>query len=292
MSVRQILEQRLRELPLQIQILEEAYEKIADAEKQMERMQDLRSYERRMKEGLEYLLSVSPEDSALIEVIHSPANQLLQENRDRYLSKLAANRKKKGLHVSQEDIQELAEQLRLLPLVHSSNDIDLVRKDGILPASLLWMTPIKSCANAMDIALGLDQYVFLTQGFQLGNFSDKYLHLNPVLLEQADTLISTVDIFKLVLIRTGRSMPCAIETKEWLPVLSEYKKQIFAGKDFWQLKAEYVLTFFHSIEEYHAFAAKHFYENFAEKSSKGEQPFLGEVKVHGKVKSSSITQIS
>ena len=87
------------------------------------------------------------------------------------------------------------------------------------------------------------------------------------------------DPFTFVLIKTGKVAPCAIQTKEWINSIEDYSKNLFQGIDFWQIKAEYVLTFFNSINEYNNFAQKHFYDNVIKKAPKNEHPFLGEIKV-------------
>lgn len=140
----------------------------------------------------------------------------------------------------------------------------------------------------MDIVLGMDRYCFCTHGFSLANYGGESVLVDNALAEREGTIVSTVDIFKLVLMETGKSIPCAVPTKDWVGSLAEYERQLFAGPDFWSLKAEYVLTFFGSLDEYHAFAARHFYENFAEHAPEGELPFLGEVKVLGAIPAENI----
>ncbi|MBI1934722.1 hypothetical protein HYS30_03590 [Candidatus Peregrinibacteria bacterium] len=282
MELLTFLQKRLYELPEQIKILEDTYRKLSNEQRE-EKLKDLRSYEKRLHEGLTFLLNQHSDTLEMIERVRHPSTSLLSENTERYFASLRTVRKKQGIQLSEEQIETMTRALKNTPLTHTTNNVDAVLKDGILPASTLWMMPVKSCANAMDIALGLDQYVFLTHGFGLSNFSDDFLSINNTLIELPTTLVSSVDIFKLVLIETGRQMPCAAPTHEWLPVLDEYQRQIFSGKDFWRLKAEYVLTYFKTLDEYQAFATRHFYENFRENAPDGEQPFLGEVKVLGTI---------
>lgn len=283
MQFKELLQQKLLELPEQIWILQEVYQGMADEHERAKKLRDLVAYEKRMRKGFAFLLSLPEDELRFIESIRLPSTDLLLENRERYLSALRHFRQSSGQVISNEQRKDCIQKLRTIPLLHTSNDVDLVRKDGILPASDLWLTPFKSCANPMDIALGLDHYVFLTHGFGLSNFPGEQVRIDPTIIDLPDTFVSTVDIFKLVLMHTGKTMPCAIETEEWLPVLDAYRKQLFTGQDFWRLKAEYILSFFSNIDEYHQFAAKHFYENFSEHAPGVELPFLGEVKVRGKI---------
>jgi hypothetical protein len=194
------------------------------------------------------------------------------------------------MHISKGEIMELITKLKKIPLIHSTKNWNEIVCCGITPASKLWMTKNKSCANAMDIALELDKYVFFTHGFVLENFSKDFVAINNDLIDSPDTLVSSLDLFTFVLIKTGKVAPCSIQTAEWIGSLEDYSKNIFAGKDFWEIKAEYILTFFKSIDKYNNFAKKHYYKNTIDKAPLNEYPFLGEVKVLGNIEPKHILQ--
>ncbi len=141
----------------------------------------------------------------------------------------------------------------------------------------------------MDIILRLDKCVFLTHGFFLKNFSDFFVSINNELIDKQNTIISSLDLFTFVLIRTKKVAPCAIQTEEWVDSLEDYSKNLFQGSDFWHIKAEYILTFFNSIDEYNGFAQTHFYENFIDKAPDNEYPFYGEIKIFQSIKPQEIS---
>jgi hypothetical protein len=283
MDLLHLIERYLAELPKQLALLDKANAAVTDPQERAKREKDARSYERRMREGFQFLGQLDDATTATLQTVREQPAALLQENAARYSSALDSYRKRYGRALSEEQVSALMTSLQMIPLSHSTRRSAHVRENGIHPASELWMTPHKSTANPMDIILGLDRYCFLTHGFTLKNFGEEVVHVRADLIDAPTTTVSSVDLFKLVLIETGRTAPCAIETKEWLGSVPAYVTQIFSGKDFWRLKAEYVLTFFAEIDSYHAFAARHFYENHAEMAPEGEYPFLGEVKVLGRI---------
>lgn len=279
----------LKEAPMQIEILKNEYSKIFDSQECKNQLNDLKSYEKRMVEGLLFLENLK--DQKIIDLINkivSHPKKLLAGNKKRYLSALRAHQKKVGIHISKGEIKVLVTKLKKIPLIHSTKNYSKIFSNGITPASKLWMTKYKSCANAMDIALGLDNYVFLTHGFVLENFSKDFVAINNNLINSSDTLISGLDLFTFVLIKTKKVAPCSIQTKEWIKALEDYSKNIFSGKNFWEIKAEYILTFFKSIDEYNNFAKKHYYKNTISMAPLNEYPFLGEIKVLGNIRPEQI----
>jgi hypothetical protein len=130
--------------------------------------------------------------------------------------------------------------------------------------------------------------VFLTHGFSLSNFSDFFVTINNELVDKPSTIISSLDLFTFVLIKTKKVSPCSIQTEEWVDSLADYSKNLFQGSDFWHIKVNYILTFFNTIDEYNDFAHKHFYENFITKAPDNEFPFLGEIKVFQTIKPQQI----
>lgn len=289
MTYKNTIKKYLKELPKQIEILEKEYSKIIDKKDFQDKMDDLKSYEKRMFDGLNYLNSIKDKKTInTINQIIKPTKKLLADNKKRYLIALKNYREKNNLIVNKKQINQLKKELKKNNLVHTTKNSDYVRKSGIKSALDLWLTPNKSCANAMDIVLGLDQYTFLTQGFLLDNFSDSSVEVNNKLLDKKDTIISSLDLFTFVLIHTKRIAPCAIQTEEWISSLKDYSKNLFAGRDFYQIKAEYILTFFKSIDEYNIFAKQNYYSNIVDKAPKDEYPFLGEIKALGSIKPKEI----
>ncbi len=289
MTYKDIIQKILNELPLQIDILKEEYAKITDKEKYKHKIDDLESYEQRMIDGLNFLNNL--EDKKIInsiENIRNCPNELTSSNKERYLSALKSYRQKNGIKITHEQIEELIKELKKIHLIHTTKNPKQIKQNGIKPASDLWLTPYKSCANAMDIVLGLDKCVFLTHGFFLKNFSDFFVSINNELVDKTKTIISSLDLFTFVLIKTKKVAPCAIQTEEWINSLEDYSKNLFQGSDFWHIKADYILTFFNSIDEYNDFAQKHFYENFTNKAPDNEYPFLGEIKVFQPIKPQQI----
>lgn len=289
MTYKDIIQKILNELPLQIDILKKEYAKITDKEEYKNKINDLESYEQRMIEGLNFLNNLK--DKKIINSIENIRNcpkELTNSNKERYLSALQNHRQKNGIEITHRQVEELINELKKIHLIHTTKNPNQIKKHGIKPASDLWLTPNKSCANAMDIILELDKCVFLTHGFFLKNFSDFFVSINNELIDKINTIISALDLFTFVLIKTKKTVPCAIQTEEWIDSLEDYSKNLFQGSDFWHIKAEYILTFFDSIDEYNDFAQKHFYENFINKAPDNEYPFLGEIKVFQSIKPQQI----
>jgi len=283
-NYRNIIQKYLLELPIQIGLLERHYKKTLNGQVFDRKMANLREYERRMKDGFQFLLHLTDKKViATINLIRNHPKSLLIRNRVRYLKALKAYRRSKGIEITNSNLDKLILKLKGVSLFHSTKNPDEVCKTGLLPASELWLTQHKSCANPMDLVLGLDKPVFFTHGFHLGNFSDNYVLTNSRLIDLPNTLVSSLDLFTFVLIKTKKVAPCAIETQEWLVALEDYSINLFSGSDFWRLKAEYILTFFDSLKKYDRFASTHYYANFIDKAPKGEYPFLGEIKIYKKI---------
>lgn len=283
MDIRTLIHKYLQELPEQIVLLEKACNAMQNAEERQRQVEDIRSYEKRMREGFSFLETLDDETLALIQTIREQPLSLLKENEERYKAALAHHRIHEGVAYSSEQFETLIQHLQTIPLSHSSRNVRRLQEQGIHPASELWLSPQKSTANPMDIVLGLDRYCFFTHGYTLKNFGESYVSVGNELLNLPTTVISTVDMFKLVLMATGKTIPCAAPTHEWISSLQEYSRQLFSHEAFWELKADYILTFFKTADEYHKFAERHFYENHSECAPAGEQPFLGEIKIFGAV---------
>ncbi|MBP6084770.1 hypothetical protein KA517_00835 [Candidatus Gracilibacteria bacterium] len=280
MSYKDLLAQKLSELPKQIEILCNAYQLIADAQEREKKTIDLEKYQKRMEDGIAFLLSIDDAGVlASIERIRQPSPTLLYENKNRYLAALRDYRDTHNIVVGTTQIEDYIQVLKQVALIHTTKEPKLLKKRGLWPSKALWLTENKSCANAMDIALGLDGCVFFTHGFNLADFGESQITVANHLLDNDDVVVTSLDLFTFVLIKTGRTAPTAIPTHEWIVALSDYVQHMFAGKDFWQLKAEYILTFFASVDQFNTFAQKNFYSNQVSKAPEGEYPFLGEIKV-------------
>ncbi len=134
----------------------------------------------------------------------------------------------------------------------------------------------------------MDRYVFFTHGFSLSNFSDDFILVDNKFVNNENTVVSSLDLFTFVLVKTGKNIPCSIHTEEWISSLEDYSRNLFRGCDFWRLKAEYILTFFASVNEYNCFAQNNFYANFIQKAPDNEYPFLGEIKIAQSINSQQI----
>lgn len=289
MTYKATIQKLIKELPLQIDVLKKEYAKITDKEEYKYKIDDLESYEQRMINGLNFLNNLK--DKKIINSIENIRNcptELTNHNKERYLSALKNYRQKNDIKISNGQIEQLVSKLKKIHLVHTTKNPEQVKKEGIKPASDLWLTQHKSCANAMDIILGLNKCIFLTHGFFLKNFSDFFVMINNKLINNHSTIISSLDLFTFVLIKTKKIVPCSIQTEEWIGSLEDYSKNLFQGSDFWHIKAEYLLTFFNTIDEYDTFAQNHFYENFINKAPDNEYPFLGEIKVYQSIKPEQI----
>jgi hypothetical protein len=285
MTYKNTIQKILSELPLQIAILKKEYAKIKNKEAYSHKINDLESYEQRMINGLHFLNNLK--DNKIItsiENIRNCSKELTSRNKERYLSALQKYRQKHGIKITHKQVEKLISELKKIHLIHTTKNPKQIKKTGLKPASDLWLTPNKSCANAMDIILGLDKYVFLTHGFFLKNFSDSFVSIKNDLIDETNTIVSSLDLFTFVLIKTKKLAPCAIQTEEWIDSLEDYSKNLFQGNDFWRIKAEYILTFFDSIISYNGFAQQHFYGNIIDKAADNEYPFLGEIKVFHSIK--------
>jgi hypothetical protein len=289
MTYKKIIRKYIDELPCQINILEKEYAKTPDKKEYQKKVEDLKLYEQRMLEGLNYLNNIK--DKKIIKIINKindPTSKLLTDNKKRYLLALKNYRKKNNIIASKKQINCLLDELKEIKLVHTTKSPEIIKTGGIKPASDLWLTSNKSCANAMDVVLGLDKCAFLNHGFSLDNFSDAFVEVNSKIIDNKSTIVSSLDLFTFVLIKTKKIAPCSIQTKKWISSLEDYSKNLFYGKDFLQIKAEYILTFFKSIDEYNSFAKKNYYINKITKAPKNEFPFLGEIKIFRYIKSNEI----
>lgn len=291
MTYKKRLKKILNELLLQINILKNYFNDNFQGEELNNKIDDLIAYKKRMIQGIEFLNNLKDKNLLKnIEEISSPSFDLMLDNKERYLNSLKNYRLRNNIELKNSKIQELIFQLKKISLIHKTNDFTSILKTGIKSSSSLWLTNKKSCANAMDIALNLNKYIFLTHGFTLDNFTGENVFINNSIIDNEKTMVSSMDLFTFVLIKTKKSMPCSVKTYEWIDVLGEYKKNIFSGKDFWELKSNYILTFFDSLEEYNIFARNNFYSNFVSKSTENEYPFFGEIKVFNHIDSSLILQ--
>lgn len=275
-----LLTRKLHELPQQVEILLKKYQLLADYKERKEKISELTKYEKRMQAGIQFLCSINDQSViANIEKVRNRSSSLLLENKNRYLHALSEYRQINNLVISNNQIHTCMEQLKASNLVHTTKEPEVLKQSGLVPSVSLWLTENKSCANAMDIALGLDECIFFTHGFNLANFGDSSVTVNNSWVDNENTVVTSLDLFTFVLIKTGRAAPTAIATQEWIVALNDYVKNIFAGSDFWQIKAEYILSFFSTIDEFNEFAKENFYSNKINKSPVGEYPFLGEIKV-------------
>lgn len=289
MSFKKVIKETLTGLPFQIGILENEITKIKDKSARKKELSELRLYEKRMKKGLNILNNLKNKKIInLIDLIRKKPTSLLNENKKRYLEALKKYRQKNKIRISTLEIKKTIRELKKRPLIHTTKSPTIIRKIGISPSSELWMTHYKSCANAMDIVIGQDKCVFLTQGFHLKNFSNHYVSVDNKLINDKRTIVSTLDLFTFALIKTKKVAPCSIETKNWIGSLKDYSRNIFSGKDFLRIKAEYILSFFNSIDEYNDFASEHHYSNLISKAPENEYPFLGEIKVFQSIKPKQI----
>ena len=151
---------------MQIDVLKKEYAKITDKEEYKHKIDDLESYEQRMIKGLNFLNNLKDKKiTNSIENIRNCPKKLTDSNKKRYFSALKNYRQKNNIKISNEQIEQLINELKKIHLIHTTKNPEQIKKNGIKPASDLWLTSHKSCANAMDIILGLDKCVFLTHGF-------------------------------------------------------------------------------------------------------------------------------
>jgi hypothetical protein len=282
-SLKQELEFYLNDLFSYVQELNKVYELLSEKEASQKKLDFLQSFESKMKIGLELILE-KKEYFEILEKIRNPKEILLKDNKKRYLEAII---QEKG-QLDQILLRELEEKLRKIPLIHATKEKELLKKSGILTAASLWKNRINTSANAMDIALGLHfHYVFFTHGLLLHNFSQDYVSINNSFLETA--IVSSVDVYKIVLIKNNLENRGIIPTEKWFVALEDYARQLFSGEDFFELKASYILAYFNGdISAYDKFASLHFYSNDLLNSPPGEYPFLGEIKIFGDVSSEKI----
>lgn len=269
---------------MRISLQEELKFYLSDLSSYLEKLQGqdlkfLESFEKKMRDGLELLLS-NTDYHQLLEMIRYPSSSLLKANKKRYLDSIIRDKE----NLNDKQINHLIEKLKKQPLMHATNRKDSVLKDGLFTAAQLWNNGVKTCANAMDIALRLHfHYVFFTHGFVLDNFNTTdFVTLSSAEIKNAIT--SSVDIYKIVLVKNNLVNPGIVPTEKWLIALDDYSKQLFSGEDFFELKATYIYAYFDGdIDEYIKFAKQHFYNNDLERAPFGEYPFLGEIKIPGMV---------
>ena len=276
-SLKQEVRFYLEDLARYVQVLKKSYESLPENEA-ASKLKFLNSFEIKMRAGLELILE-KEEYFPILEKIRNPEKQLLKENKERYLAAIV---KDKGL-LDYGLMKDLEDKLRKIPLVHATKDKDLLLKNGIFTAANLWKNGIKTCANAMDIALGLHfYYVFFTHGLILKNHSCDFVSVDNVIIDEA--IVSSVDVYKIVLIKNNLDGKGIVPTEKWFVALEDYEKQLFAGEDFFELKSAYILAYFNGdIEMYNEFVRKHYYSNDLLNSPMDEYPFLGEIKIYGDV---------
>lgn len=244
----------------------------------------LDSFENEMRTGLIMLLEKT-ECHHILESIRNPSQALLKKNKVRYLRAIEEDKGK----VDMVRLEALRGKLAQIPLVHATKHKSALLKDGIFTAAELWRRGMKTCANAMDLALGLHfHYVFFTHGFVLENFSEDVVSISTLHLQNA--IVSSVDIYKMVLLKNNLESKDIIPTVKWLVALEDYARNLFAGEDFLEIKAAYIFAYFDGdIERYIDFARAHFYSPDRTSAPPNEYPFLGEVKVPGNISASFLS---
>ena len=283
-SLKQELNFYLEDLFQYVQDLRKTYELLSEREA-AQKLAFLKSFETKMRAGLQLILE-KWEYFVILEKIRNPEDHLLKENKKRYLEAII---KDKG-ELDQGLLGELEVKLRKIPLIHATKNKELLQKNGVLTAANLWRNRIKTCANAMDIALGLHfHYVFFTHGLVLKNFSQDYVSINNDAINTS--IVSSVDVYKIVLIKNNLDGKGIVPTEKWFVALEDYAKQLFRGEDFFELKAAYILAYFKGeINAYDEFARQHFYSNDLLNAPPGEYPFLGEIKIFGNISTDQIIQ--
>ena len=281
-SLKQEIKFYLEDLLPYVQDLRKSY-KALPVEEAGPKLKFLDSFEIKMRAGLQ-LISEREEYFQIMEKIRNPSVQLLKSNKKRYLEAIVQD---KG-QLDHGLLKEIEAKLQETPLIHATKNKELIQKNGILTAANLWKCRIKTCANAMDLALGIHfHYVFFTQGLVLENFSQDFVSIDNEAINKA--IVSSVDVYKIVLIKNNLDGKGIVPTEKWFVSLEDYAKQLFAGKDFFELKAAYILAYFDGdITAYDEFARQHFYSNDLLNAPPGEYPFLGEIKIFGNISADRI----
>ena len=276
-SLKQEISFYLEDLFGYVQDLRKSYNSLPKDEAET-KLKFLDSFEIKMRAGLK-LISEKEEYFQIIETIRNPREDLLKANKERYLAAIIKDKGKFDLGL----LKELEAKLRKIPLIHATKNKELLLKNGILTAANLWKNRIKTCANAMDIALGLHfHYVFFTHGLALENFSQDFVSIDNKAINES--LVSSIDVYKIVLVKNNLDGKGIVPTNKWFVALEDYAKQLFSGADFFELKAAYILAYFDgNISAYDEFARQHFYSNEVLNAPLGEYPFLGEIKIFGDV---------
>ena len=258
--------------------LEDLFKYVQNLKKSTNNPEFIDSFEKNMRNGL-LLIQGKEGCHDLLNVIRSPDEELLKRNKYRYLNAIKRHKGEPNL----KNLKYLIEELNTLPLFHATKNKDLLLKNGILTARSLWENRIKTCANAMDIAIGLHfYYTFFTHGFVLKNFSREWVSISDKHLK--DAIISSVDIYKIVLIKNNLENKGIIPTEKWLIAIDDYLKQLFKGMDFIELKANYILAYFDgNINKYNRYVKENFYSKDLSLAPPGEYPFFGEIKVLGDI---------
>jgi hypothetical protein len=281
--LKQELEFYLNDLFDYVQQLNKVFESLSEKKATQKNLHFLKSFEIKMRTGLELILE-NKKYFEILEKIRNPKDKMLKENKKRYLDAISEDRG----HFDEKQILEIKNKLKTIPLFHATKEKVLLKKSGIFTPASLWNNRIKTSANAMDIALGLHfHYVFFTHGFILENFSSNYVTIDNSALNNA--IVSSVDVFKIVLVKNNLENKGIIPTEKWFSALEDYFRQLFSGEDFFEIKTSYILAYFNGdIELYNEFARSNFYSNDLLNAPPGEYPFLGEIKVFGNVSAEQI----
>lgn len=264
----------LQDLPRYINELRKQYLLIS-SEENNKQLEFLENFQKNMSDGLKLLLERN-EYHSILDEIRSPSQTLLLENKERYLSAIKQDKWEIDTNLQSKLILKLTE----IPILHATKSKEILLHSGIYTAASLWKNNIKTCANAMDIALGLHfHFAFFTHWFILENFSKDFVSIKADYINKS--IVSSVDIYKLVLIKNNLDSKVIIPTEKWLIALDDYKRQLFSGRDFLEIKSAYILAYFDGdIDLYNIFASNNFYSKSNLFAPRNEYQFLWEIKIH------------
>ena len=179
------------------------------------------------------------------------------------------------LHLSGEQLRKVGaikNTLLQIPLIHSTiNDFP---ENDLLPSNEL---PPDSHSNTKNIdkSLGLNKYVFfnwaLPEDSGLGN---KYLLINPSLLQSPNTIVTPVDLVTIGPTKNMTYQELPDDMKKDFEI--EYFKKMVSGRHWLEIIARRILTSIEGGEPFYMLKDRH---------------FLGEIKHLGKVDKNFIEQI-
>lgn len=189
-----------------------------------------------------------------------------RENSERFIGEFSKEREKQG--ISNEEFKERLEEaekfLENMPPTNATSlksVVEIFKSGKILAISEVERKgegqKFVNHTLKFDREIGLDKFIFMSNGTRYLTYGDAILVINNKILERPDCFVTAEDIADIPLRLRNFDGPEFIRwlSRECFPekyaaTLKEYRKQMISGKDFKHLLSEFIATYYSNPEKY------------------------------------------